>query len=158
MPGGGRSHHPLREECEAKVSLSGTVSDNACAFSPSVEWHAVAGGCPAAATTWTLHQAPRSTCSAPRLCDPPDQRRADTQGGRRSPWTPQPRNDSNLRQSGPRSAARSGELRPGRVAVILQIIVDEYAAFRKTLGERFRTNGQVLAAFCRAMGRSEEDT
>jgi integrase/recombinase XerD len=37
--------------------------------------------------------------------------------------------------------------------VILQIIVDQYASFRKTLGERFRTNGQVLAAFCRAMGQ-----
>jgi integrase/recombinase XerD len=37
--------------------------------------------------------------------------------------------------------------------VILQIVVDQYASFRKTLGERFRTNGQVLAAFCRAMGQ-----
>lgn len=37
--------------------------------------------------------------------------------------------------------------------MILQIIVDQYASFRKTLGERFRTNGQVLAAFCRAMGQ-----
>lgn len=37
--------------------------------------------------------------------------------------------------------------------MILQIIVDQYASFRKTLGERFRTNGQILAAFCRAMGQ-----
>ena len=37
--------------------------------------------------------------------------------------------------------------------MILQIIVDQYASFRKTLGERFETNGQVLAAFCRAMGQ-----
>jgi len=35
----------------------------------------------------------------------------------------------------------------------LQSIVEQYAAFRKTLGERFRVNGQVLNAFCRAMGQ-----
>lgn len=37
--------------------------------------------------------------------------------------------------------------------MILQIVVDQYAAFRKTLGERFRTNAQVLKAFCRAIGQ-----
>ena len=37
--------------------------------------------------------------------------------------------------------------------MILKIIVDQYASFRKTLGERFGTNGQILAAFCRAMGQ-----
>ncbi len=37
--------------------------------------------------------------------------------------------------------------------MILEIIVGQYASFRKTLGERFGTNGQVLAAFCRAMGQ-----
>ena len=37
--------------------------------------------------------------------------------------------------------------------MILQIIVDQYASFRKTVGERFGTNGQVLTAFCRAMGQ-----
>jgi site-specific recombinase XerD len=36
----------------------------------------------------------------------------------------------------------------------LQSMVEQYAAFRKTLGERFRVNGQVLKAFCRAMGQS----
>ena len=34
----------------------------------------------------------------------------------------------------------------------LQHVVEEYATFRKTLGERFRVNGQVLKAFCKAMG------
>ncbi len=34
----------------------------------------------------------------------------------------------------------------------LRIIVEQYATFRKTLGERFQVNGQVLKAFCRAMG------
>lgn len=35
----------------------------------------------------------------------------------------------------------------------LQSIVEQYSAFRKTLGERFRVNGQVLKAFCRVMGQ-----
>jgi hypothetical protein len=34
----------------------------------------------------------------------------------------------------------------------LQAICEQYAAFRKTLGERFETNGRQLKAFCRAMG------
>lgn len=37
----------------------------------------------------------------------------------------------------------------------LQHIVEEYATFRRTLGEKFGVNGQVLKAFCKAMG---EDT
>ena len=37
--------------------------------------------------------------------------------------------------------------------MILQIIDDQYASFRRTLGERFLTNSQVLTAFCRAMGQ-----
>ena len=36
----------------------------------------------------------------------------------------------------------------------LQAICEQYAAFRKTLGERFETNGRQLRAFCRAMGRN----
>jgi integrase/recombinase XerD len=35
----------------------------------------------------------------------------------------------------------------------LQHVVEEYATFRRTLGERFRVNGNVLKAFCRAMGK-----
>ena len=34
----------------------------------------------------------------------------------------------------------------------LRSAVEQYTAFRKTLGERFRTNAQVLKAFCRAVG------
>lgn len=34
----------------------------------------------------------------------------------------------------------------------LQAICERYAAFRKTLGERFETNGRQLKAFCRTMG------
>jgi integrase/recombinase XerD len=34
----------------------------------------------------------------------------------------------------------------------LQHVVEEYATFRRTLGERFGVNGKVLKAFCRAMG------
>ena len=34
----------------------------------------------------------------------------------------------------------------------LQTIYERYAAFRKTLGERFEVNGRQLKAFCRAMG------
>src|SRR6516165_6355733 len=34
----------------------------------------------------------------------------------------------------------------------LQAICERYATFRKTLGERFKTNGIQLNAFCRAMG------
>jgi integrase len=34
----------------------------------------------------------------------------------------------------------------------LQMICQQYAAFRKTLGERFKVNGTHLKAFCRAMG------
>jgi site-specific recombinase XerD len=34
----------------------------------------------------------------------------------------------------------------------LQAICERYATFRKTLGERFKTNGSQLNAFCRAMG------
>jgi len=34
----------------------------------------------------------------------------------------------------------------------LQSICERYAAFRKTLGERFEVNGRQLKAFCRAMG------
>jgi integrase/recombinase XerD len=33
----------------------------------------------------------------------------------------------------------------------LQTICERYAAFRKTLGERFEVNGRQLKAFCRAM-------
>src|SRR5690349_8144112 len=36
----------------------------------------------------------------------------------------------------------------------LQTICERYAAFRKTLGERFETNGRQLKAFCRAMGQN----
>ncbi len=36
----------------------------------------------------------------------------------------------------------------------LQAICERYASFRKTLGERFETNGRQLRAFCRAMGRN----
>ena len=35
----------------------------------------------------------------------------------------------------------------------LQHVVEEYATFRRTVGERFRVNGNVLKAFCRAMGK-----
>ena len=35
----------------------------------------------------------------------------------------------------------------------LQSIVEQYATFRKTLGERFGTNGRLLKAFCRAVGQ-----
>jgi hypothetical protein len=34
----------------------------------------------------------------------------------------------------------------------LEHVVEEYAAFRKTLGEKFRVNGNVLKAFCKAVG------
>src|SRR5713226_7558973 len=34
----------------------------------------------------------------------------------------------------------------------LQAICERYAAFRKTLGERFEVNGRQLKAFCRTMG------
>src|SRR5438067_1037208 len=34
----------------------------------------------------------------------------------------------------------------------LQMICQQYAGFRKKLGERFSVNGRVLKAFCRAMG------
>jgi integrase len=34
----------------------------------------------------------------------------------------------------------------------LQMICQQYAGFRKTLGERFSVNGRILKAFCRAMG------
>jgi integrase len=34
----------------------------------------------------------------------------------------------------------------------LQHVVEEYVMFRKTLGERFRVNGQVLKSFYKAMG------
>lgn len=35
----------------------------------------------------------------------------------------------------------------------LQALVSQYVAFRKSLGERFRTNEEVLTSFCRALGR-----
>ena len=38
----------------------------------------------------------------------------------------------------------------------LQSIIERYSGFRKTLGERFRVNGQVLHAFCRAMGQGAD--
>jgi site-specific recombinase XerD len=34
----------------------------------------------------------------------------------------------------------------------LELVFQQYAAFRKTLGERFATNAHTLKAFCRAMG------
>jgi integrase/recombinase XerD len=34
----------------------------------------------------------------------------------------------------------------------LEHVVEEYATFRRTLGEKFGVNGKVLKAFCRAMG------
>jgi len=34
----------------------------------------------------------------------------------------------------------------------LQILCEQYAAFRKTLGERFEVNGRQLKTFCRTMG------
>ena len=36
----------------------------------------------------------------------------------------------------------------------LQKAVADYVAFRKTLGERCKTNGHILQAFCRAMGET----
>jgi integrase/recombinase XerD len=35
----------------------------------------------------------------------------------------------------------------------LLTVVSRYVAFRKSLGERFHTNGKVLRSFCRALGR-----
>ena len=35
----------------------------------------------------------------------------------------------------------------------LEHVVEEYATFRRTLGEKFGVNGKVLKAFCRAMGK-----
>lgn len=34
----------------------------------------------------------------------------------------------------------------------LNLVCQHYAAFRRTLGERFETNGRYVNAFCRAMG------
>jgi integrase/recombinase XerD len=34
----------------------------------------------------------------------------------------------------------------------LSLVCQQYAAFRKTLGERFVTNGRYVKAFCQAMG------
>jgi integrase/recombinase XerD len=42
--------------------------------------------------------------------------------------------------------------------VNLQSIVEQYATFRKTLGERFGVNGRLLKAFCRAMGQDLDIT
>ena len=36
----------------------------------------------------------------------------------------------------------------------LQNSCEQYAAFRKTLGERFEVNGRQLEAFCRAIGQN----
>lgn len=36
----------------------------------------------------------------------------------------------------------------------LQSIVEQYAAFRKTLGERFGVNGRILKSFCGAVGQN----
>jgi hypothetical protein len=36
----------------------------------------------------------------------------------------------------------------------LQNICEQYAAFRKALGERFEVNGRQLKAFCRALGKT----
>jgi len=38
----------------------------------------------------------------------------------------------------------------------LQTICEQYASFRKTLGERFEVNGRQLKAFCRAMRQNTE--
>jgi integrase/recombinase XerD len=40
----------------------------------------------------------------------------------------------------------------------LQDIVEKYVDFRRTLGEKCRANGQVLRAFCKAMGASVSPT
>jgi integrase/recombinase XerD len=40
----------------------------------------------------------------------------------------------------------------------LQNICEQYAAFRKALGERFEVNGRQLKAFCRAMGQNIDIT
>src|ERR1700758_3468605 len=40
----------------------------------------------------------------------------------------------------------------------LQSICEQYAAFRKALGERFEVNGRQLKAFCRAMGQNIDIT
>jgi integrase/recombinase XerD len=40
----------------------------------------------------------------------------------------------------------------------LQSICEQYAAFRKTLGERFEVNGRQLKAFCQAMGQDIDIT
>jgi hypothetical protein len=34
----------------------------------------------------------------------------------------------------------------------LHLLCEQYAAFRKSLGERFAVNGRYVKAFCRAMG------
>jgi integrase/recombinase XerD len=38
----------------------------------------------------------------------------------------------------------------------LQNICEQYAAFRKALGERFEVNGLQLKAFCRALGQDTD--
>jgi hypothetical protein len=38
----------------------------------------------------------------------------------------------------------------------LQNICEQYAAFRKALGERFEVNGRQLKTFCRALGQDTD--
>lgn len=40
----------------------------------------------------------------------------------------------------------------------LHLLIDQYVAFRKALGERFRTNESILIAFGRVIGREEDIT
>ena len=75
------------------------------------------------------------------------------EGDRRSPGAPIFRDDSDLRQG--RSgwpAARGRGFRAGGLAMNIEELVTHYIAFRRTLGEKCKTNESILRSFCRAVG------
>ena len=94
----------------------------------------------------------RPACSPPRLRHPLAGAGPVAEGDRRSPRAPISRDDPSLRQgrSG-RTASRRG-FRSGGLAMNIDELVTHYVAFRRTLGEKCKTNESILRSFCRAVG------
>src|SRR5215831_2780550 len=92
--------------------------------------------------------APRTACSAARLCHKNVGPRCFHERDWRSVGTRHFGCDQCLRQGGCCRTASGGELQPRRSQMKLREAIELYVAFRKSAGADFRSSEHVLATFC----------
>src|SRR4029079_3476499 len=77
---------------------------------------------------------------------------AVVEGDRRRCRASVTRGDTDLCQGRPGRAAGRRGLRAGGPPMTINDLVTHYVTFRRTLGERCRTNEDILRSFCRSVG------